>query len=279
MESNVQKLLFIAKLNNLNENLRKCERIVNKVNENYNVNEINNKFRKTLRICVECNAFDVNEDKQRQCYKQLKCFWPKCRFSAKQLVHLNDHISRHLNKRQFVCEECNKQFNRTSHLLQHKLHVHSNERPFVCKRINCNKTFKTKSELTVHNSRHSSVKSFGCDKCYKRFKTYQDLNYHKNFVHTNIRSFVCPRSDCNQSFKQRSGLRNHKIRFHSDIKRYKCLNNNCDKSFVTSTGLKQHIGYKHSTERPFKCDLNNCHSSFKSPGNLYTHKKRVHITI
>ena len=48
MESNVQKLLFIAKLNNLNENLRKCERIVNKVNENYNVNEINNKFRKTF---------------------------------------------------------------------------------------------------------------------------------------------------------------------------------------------------------------------------------------
>ena len=76
MESLIEKLLFISKINNLSKNLRECERLVNKVNQNYNKSEINNNFVETLKISVEFNAFDVNEDKQRQCYKQLKCFWP-----------------------------------------------------------------------------------------------------------------------------------------------------------------------------------------------------------
>ena len=329
-----KKLQLISKLNNFNINLLKnYEKLVNKLNLNFNVNEsdIN-----CVKISLEYNAFDMNEDKQRQCYKQLKCFWPKCRYSCEKVSILNIHVFHHLNKRQFVCEECNKQFHRKSNVLIHKRIVHSTDRPFVCNQINCNKTFKTKSkltqhksthssvksfgcnkcdktfktnsnlrchkkfvhtnirpfvcprsdcnktfkrksELTLHNSRHSSVKSFECNKCDKRFKTNPDLSDHKNFVHTNIRPFVCPRSDCNQSFKQRSGLRYHEIRFHNDIKCHKCFHKNCDKSFVTSSGLKHHIVYKHSTERPFQCDLNNCNSSFKSPGNLYKHKKRVHF--
>ena len=80
-----------------------------------------------FRISVECNAFDVNEDKQRQCYKQFICFWPKCRFSCNYELYLNQHISHHLNKRQFVCNQCNKDFTQYSHLFQHKC-VHSNVR-------------------------------------------------------------------------------------------------------------------------------------------------------
>ena len=101
--------MFILKLNNLNKNLVKYESVVYKVKffYNYNLNENNNNFVKALKISVECNAFNVNEDKQRQCYKQLKCFWPKCPYSAKYASTLNEHISHHLNKRQFVCEECN----------------------------------------------------------------------------------------------------------------------------------------------------------------------------
>ena len=57
---------------------------------------------KMFRISVECNSFDVNEDKQRQCYKQLKCFWPKCEYSCKQTSHLERHISNHLNKQGLV---------------------------------------------------------------------------------------------------------------------------------------------------------------------------------
>ena len=101
--------------------------------------------------------------------------------------------------------------------------------------------------LTHHKLTHSSVKSFGCDKCDKRFKTNLVLNNHKMFVHSDYRRFVCPQSDCNQRFKQQSALDVHEMRFHSGIKPHKCLYNNCGKSFVTSNELKQHIGYKHST--------------------------------
>ena len=42
-----------------------------------------------FRISVECNAFDENEDKQRQCYKQFICFWPKCRYTSNYESNFN----------------------------------------------------------------------------------------------------------------------------------------------------------------------------------------------
>ena len=95
MQSICKKLLFISKFNNLNKSLVNCERTVNKMN----IKIINNKLEKMLKIAAKCDNFDVNEDKQRQCYKQLKCFWPKCRYRCQQLYH---HISCHLNKRK-IC--------------------------------------------------------------------------------------------------------------------------------------------------------------------------------
>ena len=275
MESLIEKLLFISKLNNLSKNLRECERLVNKVNQNYNVNEINYNLVKTLKISVECNAFDVNEDKQSQCYKQLKCFWPKCRYSAKELVHLNGHISRHLNERQFVCDECNKQFNRYDHLIDHKLCVHSNDRPFACDRIDCNKTFKTKSRLTQHKSTHSSVKSFGCNKCDKRFKTNSNLNYHKKFVHSNIRQFVCPQINCNKRYKRKFELKEHK-RIHCSDKPFEC--EECNQRFKLKSHLKAHK-LIHSNVKQFIYDVNDCNKSFRYKSNLNDHKIRNHSDI
>ena len=308
MEFNLNKLLSLSELNKLNKNLVKYESVVNKmkVKPDYNINKIYDSM-KMHKISVECNAFDVNEDKQRQCYKQLKCFWPKCRYSVYRKDKLNEHISKHLNKRQFVCEECDKHFKRNSTLLNHKRNVHSTDRPFVCNQINCNKTYKTKSHLITHQLTHSSVKSFGCNKCDKRFKSNSELNLHKKFVHSNIHPFICPQSNCNKSFKRISHLNlhkrihcsdkpfecdecnqrfklkyylsAHKMRLHKDIKRHKCFDNNCDKSFVFFSELKKHIGYKHSNERPFKCDFQNCNSRFKSSANLVNHKKALHLKM
>ena len=276
MQSLFDKLLFISKLNYLNENHVKFESFVNKLNLNYDVNKIDNNSMKMFKISVECNDFDVNEDKQRQCYKQFKCFWPKCRYSCYRKCQLNIHTLHHLNKRQFICEECDKQFNNNSHLYIHKSSVHSTDKTFVCNQINCNKTFKSKVLLTQHKRRHFSVKSFGCNKCDKRFQSNSQLNNHKNSVHSNVRPFVCPQSDCNKRFKRSNALYDHKIRFHTRIKRHKCFHNNCDKSFVTPGELKRHIRHKHSTEIPFKCDLRYCNFSCKSRGNLFNHKKTFH---
>ena len=150
MESICEKFLVIFKLNNLSNNLNKFEKIVNNVNSDYNVNKFINNSMKPLKISVECNACDVNEDKLRQCYKQLKCFWPKCRYSCDQKGNLKEHISRHLNERSFFCEECNKQFHQNSSLHYHKRYFHSNERHFVCPENDCNKSFKAKIHLNRH---------------------------------------------------------------------------------------------------------------------------------
>ena len=178
MESICKKCFLLFKVNNLNNNLKKFDRIVNKSNIDCNINGIDNNSLKMFKINVKCEHIDMNEDKQRQCYKQLKCFWPKCRFSCDTKSILDNHISYHLNKRKFVCDECYKAFDLKSNLIKHKRYIHSNDRPFVCNRINCNKTFKTYSHLTQHNSTHSSVKSFGCNKCDKRFKTNLYLSEH-----------------------------------------------------------------------------------------------------
>ena len=277
MEFIFNKLLLISKLNNLNENLVKCESVVNKV-KHCNVNEINNNLMKTFKIIIKCDNFDENEDKQRHCYEKFKCFWPKCRYSCDGESNLKKHISHHLNKRRFVCEECNKQFHSNSNLLHHKRYVHSNDRPFVCNQIGCDKTFKTKSKLTQHKLTHSSVKSFGCNKCGKRFTRKSVLISH-TFCHSDERQFRCDFKGCDQSFSHKTGLYHHKQRTHIGIKRHKCCYNNCDKSFYTSYELKEHIGYKHSTERPFKCNLHNCNLTFKSSKNLHKHKKVVHLKI
>ena len=66
---------MIFKLNNLTKNIEKGERLVKKVNQNYNVNEINNNLMlKLLKLVVECDNFDKNEDKQRQCYETIEVF-------------------------------------------------------------------------------------------------------------------------------------------------------------------------------------------------------------
>ena len=250
----------------------KCEKLVNKVNLNYKVNENSSNC---VKISFECNAFDVNEDKQRQCYKQLKCFWPKCRYIGNFESDWNRHIIYHLKKRQLVCEECNKHFHENSILLKHKLRVHSNYRSFVCNQINCNKTFKTKSDLTRHQLTHSSVKSFGCNKCDKRFKTNSDLSIHKTFVHSNIRRFVCPQNNCNQRFKRISQLNRHK-QTHCSDKPFEC--EECNQRFKYQTYLMSHK-LIHSNVKQFICDVNNCKKGFKQRSSLYYHKIRFHSGI
>ena len=299
MKTIFDKLLFISNLSKLNQNSKNCENIFNK----FNVNKIENYLMKMFKISVECNAFDVNEDKQRQCYKQLKCFWPKCRYSCKIVGDLNKHISHHLNKRQFVCEECNKYFNCNSNLLYHKRRVHLTDRPFACNGINCNKTFKTKSNLVQHKRRHSSVKSFGCDNCDRRFVLYAGLTRHKKFVHSHFRPFVCPRSDCNKIFKRKLSLIHHNLT-HSSVKSFGC--NKRDKRFKTKESLDRHkprhssdkpfecekcnqrYKYKslfmshkliHSEDKPFKCDVNGCDKRFQQKCYLNRHRYRIHSGI
>ena len=125
-------------------------------------NNCNNNCAKMCRISTECKALEENEDKLK-CNKHFICFWPKCRFTTNTPKDLNRHISVHMNKRQFTCNECNKGFNQISNLILHKQCIHSNDRPFVCPVSECGKQFKTNSHLNRHKAIHLSEKPFKCD--------------------------------------------------------------------------------------------------------------------
>ena len=249
---------------------------------------------------------DIYRDKCRY-NNNFICFWTKCRFCTNTEQHLNKHISGHLNKRQFNCDKCNKRFKWKSNLVQHKHHIHSNDRPFVCPVSDCGKGFKTNGELNSHKAIHSDEKPFKCKVCDKRFKQKSNLISHQNCVHLNKRQFICDYigchqkfkrksvlikhklihsnekpfkcdvKDCDQSFRQKSTLIQHKNRIHLRLKSHKCFHNNCDKSFVTSSELKRHIGYKHSTKKPFKCFNDNCNKRFKSKYEMYKHFYKISL--
>ena len=195
----INRFIIFSRISELNNNLLKCKYVLNELSDKSINNKIYNNLVKIFRISVECNAFDVNEDKQRQCYKQLKCFWPKCRFSCKLLGDLNKHISHHLNRRQFVCNQCHKVFKQYSHLNRHKLFIHSSLRPFVCLISNCNKRFKTNNCLNLHKRIHSSDKLFKCYECDKSFIQLSHLKGHKS-IHSGEKPFKCDINNCLKRF-------------------------------------------------------------------------------
>ena len=131
------------------------------------------------KIKTECKSIDIYRDKCRY-NNNFICFWPKCRFNTNTEYNLNKHISVHLNKRQFICNKCNKCFTHKSSLILHKHRIHSNDRPFVCPVSDCGKGFKTNGDLIQHKAIHSDKKLFKCKECDKRFKLKSNLISHQN---------------------------------------------------------------------------------------------------
>ena len=113
-DSLVSKLKTLCKISVFNNDLCKISKDFNKSNVNYVLNS-NNNCVKMCRISTECKALDIYEDKC-QYNKHFNCFWPKCRFTTEREDKLSKHIDMHLNKRQFICEKCNKGFTVISNL-------------------------------------------------------------------------------------------------------------------------------------------------------------------
>ena len=68
--------------------------------------------------------------------------------------------------KQYVCETCDKKFKCKSALVIHN-RVHTRDKPFSCDI--CVKSFARKSDLTRHQLTHSGLKIYQCDICKKMF--------------------------------------------------------------------------------------------------------------
>jgi len=94
---------------------------------------------------------------------------------------LRSHVNVSHKKLVKTCPNCPKTFTNTGTLKQHIVDKHERKNDYICNI--CHKSYKAKSELTVHvNGVHHSIK-YKCDLCDSHFNRGADRNRHEREIH------------------------------------------------------------------------------------------------
>ncbi|KAJ8403163.1 hypothetical protein AAFF_G00360790, partial [Aldrovandia affinis] len=128
----------------------------------------------------------------------------------------------------------------------------------------CGKSYKHKTNLTVHQQIHSGENLYHCSHCGKNFTRSSGLIVHQR-THTGVRPYQC--SQCGKSFIQSSHLTEHQ-RTHTGERPYHC--SLCGKNFISSSQLIIHQGI-HTGERPYHCSQ--CGKNFINSSQLIVHQR------
>lgn len=161
----------------------------------------------------------------------------------------------------YSCSTCNKKFKNKSSLNVHNA-KHTNIRPYVCQF--CQKSFAVQWELNSHQRLHTGI--FKCQFCPKTFITQSRLQRHER-THTNQRPFACTFTACTKRFADKRNLTAHE-RTHSGMRGFVC--DVCNKSYKTKCHLNDH---KRAHEKAsFKCEV--CGAVYKWRANLLMHMKK-----
>lgn len=157
------------------------------------------------------------------------------------LRHLNFVHSESRNVKRYSCSECEKSFKekgalkkhqRTKHLLEvfrhpcpycgkmissstmarHKL-IHTGEKPFKCTEPECDRVFRSTSEVKRHVLlHHSTERPYKCEVCGKGFIKMCLLKAHAK-IHSGEKPFVC--IICNKAFLKLYSMQRHKQLIHA----------------------------------------------------------------
>nr|XP_019960838.1 PREDICTED: zinc finger and BTB domain-containing protein 48 isoform X1 [Paralichthys olivaceus] len=165
------------------------------------------------------------------------------------------------------CPICDKSFKSKYYLKVHNRR-HTGERPFGC--LKCGKRYFRKENLLIHEIRDCArVQTYTCLTCSATFKGKEQLRLH-NVSHTGEMPHKC--SLCAEQFMYKKNLTIHMMKVHGYPKPHACPQ--CPKTFLTRTELRVHEAAKHRGEKPFVCE--ECGHRASSRNGLQMHIKAIH---
>lgn len=141
-------------------------------------------------------------------------------------------MAHHGQERNWLCNECPKNYKTKIDLLQHQ-RVHDKARdPFRCP--SCPMLFRTRSNYNTHLRTHNTKGPQQCSLC--DGKVFVNLRSHIQMVHQKVRQHKC--TICEKAFGKKSGLDRHIITVHERLKCWAC--DLCEKSFGEKAQLMRH---------------------------------------
>ncbi|KAL6119450.1 zbtb48 [Pungitius sinensis] len=179
-----------------------------------------------------------------------------------------DHLLEEDSKKDSVqCLICDKSFKSKYYLKVHNRR-HTGERPFGC--LKCGKRYFRKENLLLHESRDcAKVQTHTCVTCSSTFNGKEELRLHV-VSHTGNMPHKC--SICPEQFMHKKNLTSHMMKVHGYPKPHAC--SQCPKTFLTRTELRVHEAAKHRGEKPFVCE--ECGHRASSRNGLKMHIKAIH---
>lgn len=251
--SDIRVIPYGSNVNKIDENGYECK--ICTINSRFNnIEEI------SRHMLTKHNSNDI-----------YRCFLCQKLVMTKRKFSLHIHTKHNLNKKDFICRICNKNYKTNHSLLSHIKNIHSasNIKTEQMECDICKKKYAGLNSLKLHMKRYhlSDNKKFECDVCHQKFLFQSYLDIHKK-NHSDRKHYFCEL--CGQGFKYKKSLVLH-AQSHLGIKKFKC--EVCDQSFNHTGDFKVHKRL-HTGERPYICKI--CDQRFIASTNLTKHMRSRH---